>query len=149
VKVSRTYTFPMGHRLMRHRGRCRWVHGHNWTALVEVEDQDGEPILWPDDRVDNGMVMDFGDLDAIVKPIIDQWDHGFMVEERDPFLRVLRDFASVNDPRIIVVPFTPTSENIAAELASRVTEHLTERRLARVAVSESGRSWAEWTKEDL
>lgn len=150
MKVSRSYTWPMGHRLMRHQGRCRWVHGHNWTAVVEVADRDGEPAVWQDDRPDCGMVMDFYDLDQIVKPIIDDLDHAFMVEERDPFARALVEFnhATGEQCRVVFVPFAPTSENIAADLARRISAKLSERRLVRVAVSESARSWAEWRGED-
>ena len=51
-----------------------------------------------------GMVMDFADIETIVRrEVIDQWDHQYL-----------------ND----VVPFSPTAENLAAEVFRRVSAAL-------------------------
>lgn len=150
MKVTRSYTWPMGHRLALHQGRCRSVHGHNWTAEITVVGAEGYPYVQCDDRPDCGMVMDFSDLDAHVKPVVDEWDHAFMVHDRDPFARLLREFgALVEGQRVVEVPFTPTSENIAAHLWHFVDQAVAPtHRCAMVRVSESARSWAEWRLED-
>ena len=55
---------PEGH-------QCRRLHGHNYKVIVEIE---GE---WPRQSKD-GILMDFADLDAIVDPMIDYFDHGVL-----------------------------------------------------------------------
>ena len=59
------------------------------------------------------MVIDFGDIKKIATEYVhDVLDHGFMVWDKD---RALMKFFKENaDQKHIVVPFVPTSENIAA-----------------------------------
>ncbi len=55
--LRNSYAFSAAHRLPAHEGLCQNLHGHNYTFEVCL---DG-PV---DDKT--GMVMDFGDLDAVV-----------------------------------------------------------------------------------
>lgn len=133
--VTRTYHWSMGHRLQRHQGLCKYPHGHNYVAEVTVA---GE--------VDSqtGMVYDFSLLDASVKPVIDLWDHAFMVEQDDPFGSVLASFEPRN---VFVLQNAPTAENIAAELAREVQERVALGLLVWcVKVWETHRSYAEWRR---
>jgi len=74
IKIGKQYTFDAAHTLDNHKGKCANLHGHTYTVEVSVT---GEQI--DDDGASNdGMVMDYGDLDDIVKPIIEQLDHSFL-----------------------------------------------------------------------
>jgi len=52
-------TFPEGH-------KCRRLHGHSFHVEVEVE---GEV---PEDR---GYLVDYGEIQAAVEPVLDEVDH--------------------------------------------------------------------------
>lgn len=64
VTISKEFWFSASHRIEGHP-KCGRLHGHNYKVTVTVEG-----IL--DER---GMVIDFGDLKAKIKPIIDRLDH--------------------------------------------------------------------------
>lgn len=143
--VSRTYTWSMGHRLQRHEGLCRFPHGHTYDATVTVR---REGFL-PEDGPGAGMVLDFHELDAILKKVIEPWDHGFMVEQGDPFAQVLIQFYPA---RVVVVPFTPTAEFIAHDIYHAVLGRLPAGvELVSVSVNEGPKSTAtacpEWEGE--
>lgn len=65
--LRRAYRFEASHVLPRHPGRCRRMHGHSYRFVVEIEG----PI-----DPEQGMVLDFGDLDALVeKHVLARCDH--------------------------------------------------------------------------
>jgi 6-pyruvoyltetrahydropterin/6-carboxytetrahydropterin synthase len=68
-EVSVDYTFAAGHALRGYHGKCENVHGHNYKVRVIVE---GE-------KLNNlGLLMDFVDLHAAVKTLVEKWDHRFL-----------------------------------------------------------------------
>jgi 6-pyruvoyltetrahydropterin/6-carboxytetrahydropterin synthase len=92
------YELPMGHRLMNHQGKCRYLHGHNYLIRVELQG-----------HVDmTGMVIDFSDLKTRVKGIFERWDHAFALHELDPAAEEIRAYA-----RLILLPVHPTAEELA------------------------------------
>lgn len=71
IVISRTYSFSAAHRIEGHP-KCGRLHGHNYSVTVAVAC----------DAIDiskSGMVMDYGDLDKVVKPLIDLLDHRYLV----------------------------------------------------------------------
>jgi len=84
------YTFAAAHRLPRHPGKCRNMHGHNSKLQVVLR---GEPDQ------EQGLVIDFGDVDRIVQErVLSLCDH-----------KTLNDFLE-----------NPTAENIASWLWERL-----------------------------
>lgn len=71
--ISRTYTFCAAHRIEGHP-KCGRLHGHNYRVEVSIT---GDA-----DRA-TGMVMDYANLDTIVKPLIDQFDHRYIVSRKN------------------------------------------------------------------
>ena len=59
ISITREYTWEMGHALFRHKGKCYRPHGHNYRMEVEVSGSVDEIT---------GMVVDFSDLDDVIKP---------------------------------------------------------------------------------
>ena len=114
TRLTCSFTFEAAHRLPWHPGKCAGLHGHSYRLDVTV--------TGPLD--DNGIVMDFDDLHAIVhRQVIDQWDHS--------------DLNLVLD--------NPTAEL----LAHRAWELLTEAEipLAGIRLWETPQSWVELTAE--
>lgn len=81
-KISKTYRFEASHYLPNHTGKCKRLHGHSYTVMVVVE---GEVMDRPtiDYASRYGMVMDYAQLDKIVKPIISQMDHTHLYWDED------------------------------------------------------------------
>jgi 6-pyruvoyltetrahydropterin/6-carboxytetrahydropterin synthase len=90
---------PEGH-------KCSRLHGHSFRIEVQVEGEVDPHIGW---------VMDFADIKAVVKPIIDQLDHYY-----------LNDIEGLENP---------TSEVIAGWLWDRIKPDLP--LLSRIVVHET------------
>ncbi len=100
-RATKTIDFCYGHRLIGHKGKCRFLHGHNGMLEVDVER----------DALDEmGMVMDFGDIRDIVKGWVDaNLDHKMILCRRD---RVVPVLAEMGEP-LYLIDENPTAENIA------------------------------------
>jgi 6-pyruvoyltetrahydropterin/6-carboxytetrahydropterin synthase len=96
--ITREYAFEAAHFLPRvpEGHKCKRMHGHNYKFLVEVTGEINEA----------GFVIDFWDLDKVVKPLIDAVDH-----------RTLNDIEGLENP---------TAEHIAYWFRSKIAEALYE-----------------------
>lgn len=99
MKVAKEFRWEMGHRLPEHFGNCKNIHGHSYKMIVEFEGEVGK----------NEMIIDFYDVDKIIKPMIDRLDHAFMVNKNDK--EVIKFLEKINS-KMIVVDFNSTVENI-------------------------------------
>lgn len=108
--VTKYIEIDMAHRVPNHKSKCRNLHGHRYRVTVgvlgAVKRSKGKP--------DEGMVIDFGDLKAILMDKIDTvFDHNAMFYKNDPALRGLLATQKFQSKRIQLVPFIPTAEKIA------------------------------------
>ncbi len=100
-QITKTIEFSYGHRLLNHEGKCRHLHGHNGLVEVDVE---AEAV----DRL--GMVIDFADVNDVVKTWIDEnLDHRMLLSGDDPATPILE---AAGEP-VFVMAENPTAENIA------------------------------------
>jgi 6-pyruvoyltetrahydropterin/6-carboxytetrahydropterin synthase len=97
LHIAKTFRFEAAHRLPNHDGKCRNLHGHSWVLKVWVWGQVIEAVADPKE----GMVMDYGDLKAVIQPIVDELDHRYLNEICD----------------------VPTSENLLIWLADYLVEN--------------------------
>jgi 6-pyruvoyltetrahydropterin/6-carboxytetrahydropterin synthase len=69
MTIDKRFYFEAAHRLPRHKGQCRHLHGHSWELVVRLEG-----------RVDprTAFVADFADLKAVVSPLVAVLDHSYM-----------------------------------------------------------------------
>ena len=67
--ITRDYHFSAAHTIPGHP-KCSRLHGHNYKVEVTLSSK----VL---DR--NGMIMDFGEMDKIVDPIIEKFDHRYLL----------------------------------------------------------------------
>src|SRR6266446_9277242 len=68
-QISAEYTFAAGHALRGYKGKCENVHGHNYKVQVTVAGERLNSI---------GLLMDFVDLRAAIKGLVDRLDHRFL-----------------------------------------------------------------------
>lgn len=98
-KVGKLFKWEMSHRLPFHKGQCKYVHGHSYKMLVELEGQANE----------NGIVIDYYDINQVVAPLLDKIDHAFLCDEND---RQMIEFLNENNFKIFLTPGFTTSENM-------------------------------------
>ncbi len=147
-RIAKTLTFESGHILSKHRGRCRFPHGHSRT--VEV-------VITADQLDANDMVCDFKAVKHALEDFLDRWDHALCVNTADPGFESLQ---RAYGERLIPFPKTdPTSEVMARTIFDAVQRYLDEHardpsrefpvsavvRLERVRVTETATSWAEYS----
>lgn len=73
ISVTKVFKFDAAHFLPGHSGKCADLHGHTYRLEVTVARKDGGLVT---NGSSAGMVIDFGDLKAIVqREIIEKVDH--------------------------------------------------------------------------
>jgi len=114
-------SFGAAHNLRAYKGKCERLHGHNWKVDLRIIG----------DRLnDEGMLMDFVELRAILRDIVERFDHRYL-NEIPPF-NVLN----------------PTTENLSRVIAEEVGPRLPPGlRVASVTTWESDRAGATWRPE--
>ena len=136
LTIMRRIRFCAGHRLHRHGGKCEYFHGHNYIADFYVTG----------DTVDDvGRVIDFAELKKLFKGWLDEnWDHGFVLNKSDE--NGLAAVKIVEPCRYYVLPYNPTSENMASYLLHEVCPKLLAGKgvtATKVVLWESDESFAE------
>ena len=115
MKIVKIIQWDMGHRVLNHRSVCKGIHGHRYKAEICLE---GELIV-DSGLSEEGMVIDFSDIKKIAQKFIqNKLDHGFMVWNQDDEL--LNFFKHSKGHKLVVVPFTPTAENVAAYIFQKL-----------------------------
>jgi len=113
-RISKEFSFSMGHRLSCHQGLCKNFHGHNYTIVVGLKSETLNI---------NGMVMDFGDLKAIGDHYFKKFDHAMMIHKSDAgkFLKLQEQMPFL---KVLVSEYEPTAENMAKECYEYFKEEL-------------------------
>jgi len=93
-EISVEYSFAAGHALRGYKGKCENVHGHNYKVQVTIAGEQLNPI---------GLLMDFVELRAAIKALVERLDHRFM-NEIPPFDRL-----------------NPSAENLAKYFCDELT----------------------------
>lgn len=110
-KVTKQILFCYGHRLLNYDGKCRFLHGHNGRAEIELSSE----------RLDRrGMVVDFNEIQRAIKGWIDrELDHRMLFNRKDPLLPAIR---RAGEP-IYVMDENPTAEAIAKLIFEYACSH--------------------------
>lgn len=111
-RIEKRFTFPMGHRLSKHKGRCFSMHGHNFTVLIGVKAEQLD---------DNDMVIDFSNLKSLVGRFLDNLDHCLLLNKTDKELGAPLEKL---DLRVIYVDHDPTAEKLSEEIYNSIDEAL-------------------------
>ncbi len=121
-EISVSHSFDAAHFLRDYRGKCARMHGHTWTV---------EAVLGGDELGPSQQLMDFGELKAMLRAVLEDLDHSCL-NEVPPFDHL-----------------SPTAENLARYLYERLEGEIrgagVRARLLRVRVSESPEARATYT----
>jgi 6-pyruvoyltetrahydropterin/6-carboxytetrahydropterin synthase len=98
MELFKEFTFEAAHRLpgVPPDHRCARLHGHSYRVIIHVSGEVDE---------ESGMVMDFADVKAAFKPIVDNHLDHYYLNEVDGLEN-------------------PTSENLARWIWQRLSPHL-------------------------
>lgn len=107
---------------------CPRFHGHSY--IVEVFCQSRKLNA-------DGMVIDFGKLKDVIKPLIDEWDHKLIIPDS------MENDISLHD--ICLFAGNPTAENMAHLLYWKIEEEIPE--LYKIRVHETETGYAEYYVE--
>jgi 6-pyruvoyltetrahydropterin/6-carboxytetrahydropterin synthase len=149
MKVVKEIQWDMGHRVTNHHSQCRNLHGHRYKAEIYVEGD----LVNIEGVSDEGMVIDFGDIKKLAMQYIhDVLDHGFMIWDKDEVL--MNFFAKNKNQKHIVVPFVPTSENIATWIFEQLDKRLHDKyktglRICSIKLWETPTSFVICTRQDF
>ena len=101
TQITRKLEIDAGHRLMRHDGKCKNLHGHRYVFELTLEADALDEV---------GRVVDFGVVKAVVgKWLDDTFDHGFIVESGDPISSAIQ----ADGTKLVVLDCAPSAENLA------------------------------------
>jgi len=144
VRVTKEFNFEMAHALWGYDGLCKHLHGHSYKLYVTVV---GTPITDTNDKK-LGMVIDFGDLKQIVKPmIVDVMDHSVALNKNAPHA-YFGDAKPLFD-RIHLLDYQPTCENMVIDFAHKIRNKLPQGvELYSIKLYETATSFAEWYASD-
>lgn len=150
--LTREIGFDAAHRVMNHAGRCKNLHGHRYTVEVSIEgflvDEDGAS--------DEGMVIDFAQIKQILmNQVHERFDHATIVFKDD--LTLLEALNMIDGhTRTVVVPYLPTTENIARDILDIMNREFgqlaggnyADLRCTQVKLKETPTTWVTVTNQD-
>lgn len=141
LRVSKQFDFEAAHALDGYSGKCVDIHGHSYHLRITAI---GSPI----EDVDNsaaGMVIDFGDIKAMVRTnVLPLFDHRLILRDDSRF-KGIED----KNERVRYVPYQPTCEKMLTEIVSILKPHFSDGvQLHSVLLRETANSYAEWFASD-
>lgn len=149
-EVTRFHDFSMGHRVVGHEGKCKYLHGHNYRVHFTCIAANLDSI---------GRVIDFGAIKVLLCEWLEHtWDHKMILWSKDPICAIYHDGIFESEEQlisdsIVEVPFNPTAENIAQYLVEVIGPQqltlATNVRLIRVTVDETRKCSATYTASGM
>jgi 6-pyruvoyltetrahydropterin/6-carboxytetrahydropterin synthase len=132
MDVTAKLTYAIGHRLLGYQGLCSNLHGHNYDFEITAEGNPNEI----------GLVIDFKELKAAAKTLLDRFDHAMVLVRTDP----AADYIKLVGDRLVLLSVNPSAEN----LSSLLFNHLQDRQIKvkSVKVRESDGGWATTDRVD-
>ncbi|MET7390615.1 6-pyruvoyl tetrahydropterin synthase family protein [Streptomyces sp. NPDC005529] len=117
--IEKTFRFDAGHRALGFNyQKEETIHGHTWELRLVVEAPGGLDS--------KKTIFDTNDLAVIVKPIISELDHSFILWREDPIYQefvALCKLAGI-EKKLYPVDFNPTLEGIVEHLYCKVNSQL-------------------------
>ncbi len=151
-RVCKEFEFQAAHVLSKHKGKCKYPHGHSYRIAVTLSAEQLD---------ENDMVCDFHIISMIVKKFLDKLDHTIMLNSEDN----INCKRNENNERLVVLKGQdPTSEVLAKLIFEHISDALKGRnvwkigeieynlnpcvKIERVRVWETSSAWAEYVKDD-
>lgn len=136
-RICKSFEVESGHMLSKHKGGCKYPHGHSRKFEVVLERQQLD---------ENDMVIDFKRVKEIVKPLVDIYDHSICINSNDAMCGVLKEH--YGDRAIVFENQDPTSEVMAKTVFDVIKKELSNDKIkvCSVRVWETSSAWAEYSE---
>jgi 6-pyruvoyltetrahydropterin/6-carboxytetrahydropterin synthase len=117
--VDATFQFDAGHRTLGFSAKKDdTIHGHNWKLHIVVE---AEKL-----QDEYKSVFDATDIKNVVKPMLDEFHHAFIIWKKDPmyddFMSLVKKYHL--EDTVISVDFNPTVEGLCEYFYHRLKKEL-------------------------
>lgn len=109
--LTKKFRFEASHQISNHPGKCARLHGHSWELEVTIEGRI---------KVETGMVMDYYEIDYVVKPFVERLDHQHLGSGWLWLDSLSRDKKVWIGPSIVGLPALPTSEALLVWIAGQL-----------------------------
>lgn len=147
ITATRKHQICCGHRVFGHEGKCKDLHGHNYTFEMTLAAKNGLDEI--------GRVIDFSMIKFILCKWLEvNWDHKTLFHRDDPLywsmITRLKDVCNVN--ALVSLPVNPTAENLAKYFVEDISCGLllnTDVELIKCVVWETDKCCATYTKEEI
>lgn len=133
VRIGKEFVWEMSHRLPFHEGPCKNIHGHTYKMLLELVGEVNE----------NRMLIDFYDIEKIVRPLLDKIDHSFLVDSNDD---LMLNFLKENQFKYYEIDNFSTAEDMSAyflEILKPEFQKFDNLKEMKIRVYETADAWAE------
>lgn len=145
IRVTKTFTFDMGHALFGYDGPCKDIHGHTYHLSVTVL---GFPVQETGNPKD-GMVVDFGYIKTEVNQrILERFDHALVLNSVLP--ENIKEGINLATTKVEFVDFQPSCENLLLYFKNELNGVFQEKGwdLISMKLYETPTSFAEWYHSD-
>lgn len=129
--ITRRYRIYSAHRNESAGEKCGRIHGHRYRVRAVFEFT----------SLNDGIGMLFDDLNAVCEPVIEAFDHHFMVWNEDPLADVLE---AMGEP-FIRLPFETSTENLAQYFFREIKK--SDLPICRIEIEETDSSIVTYTEE--
>ncbi|MBT9138971.1 MAG: 6-carboxy-5,6,7,8-tetrahydropterin synthase [Syntrophomonadaceae bacterium] len=127
--IRKKFRFEASHRLVSSYSICcQKLHGHSYIL---------ELFFRSDHLNEDGMVIDFGLVKDLLRPLLEEFDHRLILDKADD-TKELR-------PHAFIFPYSPTAENMAKYIFDKVKKIFPA--VSKVRVHETETGWAEYEQE--
>lgn len=141
MKITRRIVFHAGHMLKDDNSKCYHPHGHEYVLECTISGNVKE------EGIENGMVMNFGNLKGIMMEVVhDAVDHKFIVEIGDPRFTPLRE--AVGLEALYVVDAPPTAENLVKLFYGILSLAMPGVKISNLRLQETYQCWVEYNGND-
>lgn len=106
TSVTKEITWDMAHRLSKHQGQCRNLHGHTYKLQVTFSSA----------TMQDGMIIDFHDIKAMLENVKGQFDHKTILDGRSNDDAIIARALKEVGLSFRMMTCEPTAENMAAEI---------------------------------
>lgn len=133
VRIGKEFVWEMSHRLPFHEGPCKHIHGHTYKMLLELVGEVNE----------NRMLIDFYDIEKIVRPLLNKVDHAFLVDKKD---ELMLNFLKENQFKYYEIENFSTAEDISlsfTELLKPEFQKFNNLKSLKIRIYETSDAWAE------
>lgn len=109
MEISYRHSFEYAHRLRKHDGKCRNIHGHSAEIVLTLAASLS--------AMKYGMLLDFGSLKHFCYNDVDQiFDHALLCSEDDPQMNKVVVNVATTKYRVLTENREPTAEGLALEI---------------------------------